>query len=79
MQVQKLTFMMEKPPPSTCSLAMALVTSSSVMGSALDPLLLCRGNLLECYTMKANKDYNTISRDCCGAHFLQRANHAVEV
>ena len=32
--------MMEKPPPSTCSLSMALMTSSSVMGSALDPLLL---------------------------------------
>lgn len=33
--------MMEKPPPSTFSLSMARVTSSSVMGSALEPLLLC--------------------------------------
>lgn len=39
-KAQKPTFMMEKPPPSTCSLSMALTTSSSVMGSALDPLLL---------------------------------------
>ena len=40
-QAETLTFMMEKPPPSTCSLSMARTTSSSVMGSALDPLLLC--------------------------------------
>ena len=32
--------MIEKPPPSTFSLSMARMTSSSVMGSALDPLLL---------------------------------------
>ena len=34
------TFMTEKPPPSTLSLSMARMTSSSVIGSALDPLLL---------------------------------------
>lgn len=41
--MEKLTFMMEKPPPSTCSLSMARMTSSSVMGSAFDPRLLCKG------------------------------------
>ena len=37
---QVRAFMMEKPPPSTFSLSMARMTSSSVMGSALDPLRL---------------------------------------
>jgi len=43
-QWKKQTFMIEKPPPSTFSLSMALMTSSSVMGSALDPLLRCKGD-----------------------------------
>ena len=65
--------MMEKPPPSTFSLSIARMTSSSVMGSALDPLLLCTSNKQEASGMGmhcSNSELYTNTHDLNMSHHM---------